>query len=129
MSAGRERVVILSGDCLNVSTAAVIPIKQFRDVKQRLASILNEMERGALAQAMLRDVLAASELCQHIDSLHLISRDPIVRDIAAEFDVETIEEPARRTSWCCSARWDGVSGEGSRSHAVSPRRRAARDYR
>ena len=69
MSASRERVVILSGDCPKVSTAAVIPIKQFRDVKQRLASILSESERGALAQAMLKDVLAASELCQHIDVL------------------------------------------------------------
>ena len=77
-----------------MSTAAVIPIKQFRDVKQRLASILSESERGALAQAMLKDVLAASELCQHIDVLYLISRDPFVRNIAAEFDVETIEEPA-----------------------------------
>ena len=80
-----------------MSTAAVIPIKQFRDVKQRLASILSESERGALAQAMLKDVLAASELCQHIDALYLISRDPFVRISRLSLMWRPLRNQQRRT--------------------------------
>ena len=76
-----------------MSTAAVIPIKQFRDVKQRLASILM---RGA-GCACASDVEGRARCLGTVSAYRCLvfdQRDPFVRDIAAEFDVETIEEPA-----------------------------------
>ncbi|MGA1758609.1 MAG: hypothetical protein ACO391_12750, partial [Pseudomonadales bacterium] len=57
-----------------MNTAAIIPIKAFANVKQRLSALLNEMERAALAEAMLKDVLTAVGLCQHVDEVFLVSR-------------------------------------------------------
>ena len=76
-----------------MNTAAIIPIKAFANVKQRLSALLNEAERAALAEAMLKDVLIALGLCQYVDEVFLVSRDRAVHDIALEFDVQVIHEP------------------------------------
>ncbi len=51
---------------------AVVPIKGFDAPKQRLADVLSPEERGALAEHMLRDVLAA---LSELDGVLVISGD------------------------------------------------------
>ena len=68
-------------------TAALVPMKDLRDAKQRLSSILFEDER-VLVNAMLRDVLAALANARNIHSVSIIAHD---RDFL-DFGVGFVEE-------------------------------------
>ena len=69
-------------------TAALVPMKDLRDAKQRLSSILFEDERKGLVNAMLRDVLAALANARNIHSVSIIAHD---RDFL-DFGVGFVEE-------------------------------------
>ena len=69
-------------------TAALVPMKDLRDAKQRLSSILFEDECKGLVNAMLRDVLAALANARNIQSVSIIAHD---RDFS-DFGVGFVEE-------------------------------------
>jgi len=71
---------------------AVVPIKQFSIAKMRLAAVLNDAERIALARAMFRDVLSALRDCPGVGEIVVVSKESEARPIAAEFGARYLVE-------------------------------------
>jgi 2-phospho-L-lactate guanylyltransferase len=70
----------------------LIPFKSLATAKQRLAAALDQRQRSALAEAMLRDVMtAAAEVKTRMD-VALVSGDPRAREMAEEFGFLLIED-------------------------------------
>ncbi len=76
-----------------MTTAAVIPIKQLKNAKQRLAGLLNPEERMLLFRAMVEDVLTAVEACLSIDRLIVVTDDEEVAELAMGYGAEVMPEP------------------------------------
>ncbi len=74
----------------------LIPVKNTSQAKSRLADLLSPNQRRALTLALLCDVLTALTNSGEINStgalIHIISDDPLVRDIASAFSVVFIED-------------------------------------
>jgi 2-phospho-L-lactate guanylyltransferase len=73
-------------------TAALLPLKDFVNAKQRLAGVLAPHERRALFHAMVEDVLSALTAATCIDHVLVISDDPAARLLAQHFGVAFIAE-------------------------------------
>ncbi len=71
---------------------AVVPIKQFGVAKQRLAALLSETERVALAQVMLRDVLGALKASGRVSDIVVVSKEPAVQRLADEYGARYLPE-------------------------------------
>jgi 2-phospho-L-lactate/phosphoenolpyruvate guanylyltransferase len=71
---------------------AAVPVKDLVNAKQRLVPALSSRERGALARAMLADVLGALERAR-LDQIWIVTRDPEVRTLAARRGCRVLEEP------------------------------------
>jgi 2-phospho-L-lactate guanylyltransferase len=76
----------------------LIPIKDTSSAKQRLAAILDQPSRTALAQAMLHDVLTAlynwpARQEQTRPTVALVTSDSYAVKLAAEFEFEVIPDP------------------------------------
>ena len=76
-----------------MTTAAVIPIKQLKDAKQRLSEHLSSDERMQLFTAMVSDVLTAVEACVLIDKIVVVTDDAEVSDLAGSYGAEVRPEP------------------------------------
>lgn len=71
----------------------LIPFKSLATAKQRLAAALDQRQRSQLAEAMLRDVLAASAgVADRID-VALVTGDLRAQALAREFGFRVIEDP------------------------------------
>lgn len=68
----------MSGNCV------VLPVKRFSDAKERLATGLGAAARRRIAEAMVRDVLAALARCQRVDRLVIVSDEPILATARAD---------------------------------------------
>ncbi len=69
----------------------LVPVKNLRSAKQRLAAAANQASRTELAQAMLTDVLeqlAASG----VDNISLVTSDPFALKLANQFRFEIIRD-------------------------------------
>jgi 2-phospho-L-lactate/phosphoenolpyruvate guanylyltransferase len=71
----------------------LVPVKNLSGAKQRLAAVLDQASRTALAQAMLHDVLAALHKCKHFSEVAVVSSDPYALKLAKEYRFEAIPEP------------------------------------
>jgi len=71
----------------------LLPVKNFANAKQRLASVLDAAERNALAQAMLEDVLQALLSWTHRPPVALVTSDGYARRLARDSSFEVIEDP------------------------------------
>jgi 2-phospho-L-lactate guanylyltransferase len=76
-------------------TIAVLPIKNFGDAKQRLASALGSGARSALAQAMFSDVLAALRHMSSIEGIAVVTADPAAEAAAQGGGVRVLPDDAR----------------------------------
>ena len=73
----------------------VVLVKPFRLAKQRLAPVLSEAERIALARVMLEDVLNALDACTHIlAGVFVVTADDDAAAIARRHDATVIREAA-----------------------------------
>jgi 2-phospho-L-lactate/phosphoenolpyruvate guanylyltransferase len=72
----------------------LIPVKNLSSAKQRLATVLDQSARTELAQAMLRDVVAAVAAWQNRPPVALVTSDPFAIDLARKCDFEVIPDPA-----------------------------------
>jgi 2-phospho-L-lactate guanylyltransferase len=70
----------------------LIAAKHLSFAKTRLASALPEAERRMLAEAMFRDVLAASMASQRSERVAVVSSDPGLLDLAREAGAMAINE-------------------------------------
>ena len=77
-------------------TAAILPVKRFAHAKQRLAPALGEGSRRALAAAMFADVLGALRHCSLIDTVILVSSEPVVRDAVDHDSLLLLPDPAEK---------------------------------
>jgi len=75
-----------------MKVSALIPAKGFANAKQRLSALLSEPERALLAETMLRDVLRQTLLARGLESIHVVTGDARVREIAASLGAEVIVE-------------------------------------
>jgi 2-phospho-L-lactate/phosphoenolpyruvate guanylyltransferase len=72
----------------------LIPVKNLRLAKQRLAPVLDQPARTELAQAMLHDVVAALAAWSSRPASVLVTSDPFAIEVALQYDFETIADPA-----------------------------------
>lgn len=71
----------------------VLPVKEVKDAKQRLAHLLSGEDRRALCRAMLEDVLEQVTQARSVDGILVVSSDPVAEDIRARFEVEIRPDP------------------------------------
>jgi 2-phospho-L-lactate guanylyltransferase len=78
-----------------VRTIAILPIKTFDAAKQRLGDVLAAGSRGALAQAMFADVLAALRHVHGLDGIAVVTRDRIAESAALSHGVRVLRDDAQ----------------------------------
>lgn len=71
---------------------AVVPSKQFGVAKKRLAALLSEAERVALAEVMLSDVLAALQASAEVSGIVVVSKEPAARRLAERYAAHFVPE-------------------------------------
>jgi 2-phospho-L-lactate guanylyltransferase len=71
----------------------LVPIKNTRSAKQRLASVLDQPSRTQLAQAMLYDVLTALHTWKNRPAVGIVTSDPYAVRLAGEYGFEIISDP------------------------------------
>jgi 2-phospho-L-lactate guanylyltransferase len=77
-----------------MKVTAVIPVKGFRNAKQRLSAFLGSAEREALAEAMFRDVLRQVLRVGGLVETVVVTRDDKVAAIAGSLGARVIVESA-----------------------------------
>jgi 2-phospho-L-lactate guanylyltransferase len=70
----------------------LIAAKHLAFAKTRLAAVMPEAERRALAQAMFRDVLAAATSARSADRVAVVSSDPVLLEEAKAAGAVVIDE-------------------------------------
>jgi 2-phospho-L-lactate guanylyltransferase len=76
--------------------SALIPVKGFRNAKQRLAPLLSRAEREILAEAMFRDALDQILKAGGLESIHVVTPDDSVAAIASSHGAKVLREAAER---------------------------------
>jgi 2-phospho-L-lactate/phosphoenolpyruvate guanylyltransferase len=71
----------------------LVPVKNLSAAKQRLAAVLDQPSRTALAQAMLHDVLAALHSWRNRPDIAVVTSDPYALSLAVEYEFEVIPDP------------------------------------
>jgi 2-phospho-L-lactate guanylyltransferase len=70
----------------------LVPVKNLSSAKQRLASVLDQPSRTALAQAMLYDVLSTLHNWQNRPAVALVTSDPYAAELARRYEFEIIPD-------------------------------------
>jgi 2-phospho-L-lactate/phosphoenolpyruvate guanylyltransferase len=71
----------------------LVPVKNLSAAKQRLAAVLDQPSRTALAQAMLFDVLTTLHNFQNRPPVAIVTSDPYAITLATECGFEIIPDP------------------------------------
>jgi 2-phospho-L-lactate guanylyltransferase len=71
----------------------LVPVKNLSSAKQRLAGVLDQPSRTALAQAMLHDVLTTLHNWKARPAVAVVTSDPYAVKIGAEYGFEIIPDP------------------------------------
>ena len=70
----------------------LVPVKNLSNAKQRLAHVLDQPSRTALAQAMIHDVLEAVAGCAQKSAVAVVTNDPFASRLAYSFDFRVIQD-------------------------------------
>jgi 2-phospho-L-lactate guanylyltransferase len=70
----------------------IVPAKELSKSKTRLLTILSQDQRNDLVLCMLRDVLQPLSVNSNVNHLFLVSSDPLLIQVAKEYDAEIIED-------------------------------------
>ena len=70
----------------------LVPVKNLSSAKQRLAGILDQPSRTALAQAMLYDVLTTLDRWDNRPQVAVVTSDPFATNLATEYRFEIIPD-------------------------------------
>lgn len=79
-----------------MGTVAIVPVKRFAGAKQRLGDAVGAPARRVLAEAMLRDVLAALGQVEGLDGVIVVTAEPRAEALAAELGA-SVERDARES--------------------------------
>ena len=77
-----------------MNVAALMPVKGFRNAKQRLAPLLGSDAREALAEAMFRDVLRQVRAARGLSATFVVTGNDRVASIASAAGAEGLRERA-----------------------------------
>ncbi len=77
-----------------MNAIALIPVKGFRNAKQRLSPLLGAADRELLAEAMFRDVLREVTRARGLEATFVVTGNERVAEIAAAMGAAVIREPA-----------------------------------
>jgi 2-phospho-L-lactate/phosphoenolpyruvate guanylyltransferase len=77
-----------------MNTVALIPVKGFRNAKQRLSPLLSCAARKLFAEAMFHDILAQVRMARGIAATFVVTGDDKVASIALTAGAEVIRESA-----------------------------------
>lgn len=77
-----------------MNVAALLPVKGFRNAKQRLSPLLGSAARGVLAETMFRDVLRQVRLARGLVGTFVVTGDDKVAAIASAAGALVIREAA-----------------------------------
>jgi 2-phospho-L-lactate guanylyltransferase len=77
-----------------MKVTAVMPVKGFRNAKQRLSAMLSNVQREALAEAMFRDVLRAVRRAPSLFETVVVTGDEKVAQIARSSGARVLKENA-----------------------------------
>jgi 2-phospho-L-lactate guanylyltransferase len=93
---------------------AILPVKSFGDAKERLATGLDPPQRRLIAEAMVRDVLAALARSKELDAVVVISAEPQIEEIAGDTAQAVIADERRGHSEAATlgVRWAIDNGCG-----------------
>jgi 2-phospho-L-lactate guanylyltransferase len=75
-----------------MNVAALLPVKGFRNAKQRLSPLLTSAAREQLAETMFRDVLGQVRIARGLVAMFVVTSDEKVAAIAAAAGAEIIRE-------------------------------------
>jgi 2-phospho-L-lactate guanylyltransferase len=75
-----------------MKVTAVMPVKGFRNAKQRLSAMLSNVQREALAEAMFRDVLRAVRRAPSLFETVVVTGDEKVAQIARSSGARVLRE-------------------------------------
>ncbi len=76
-----------------MDVTALIPVKGFRNAKQRLGSLLGTAQRELLAEVMFRDVLRQVSCAHGLAAAYVVTGDEQVSDVAKSLGADVIREP------------------------------------
>ena len=71
---------------------AVVPVKDTRTAKQRLAGVMDQQTRTLLAHAMLEDVLSAIAAATSLAGLVVVTADPLATQIAQRYRARLLSQ-------------------------------------
>lgn len=78
-----------------MATVAILPVKSFREAKQRLDPSLQPAARRLLVEAMFADVLVALRRARSIDRILVVSTDHRAQSIAGAYGASLVDEDDR----------------------------------
>lgn len=79
-----------------MKVSALIPVKGFRNAKQRLSPLLDSAERELLAEMMFRDVLAQVVRARGLVESYVVTGNDQVAEIASSLGARVIREKAEK---------------------------------
>jgi 2-phospho-L-lactate guanylyltransferase len=98
----------------------VIPVKPFAFAKQRLSSVLTDVERATLARIMLQDLLSTLRHCAGVSGTLLVSQEEAVPALAREFGALALYEETRGLSRAVSQAGTYLVERGEHSMLMLP---------
>lgn len=78
-----------------VNVYVIIPVKRLDNAKSRLSSLLTDGERKQFCLKMLEDVLSAVKSTKCAHETVVVSKDPMVSQVAKNFEVTHLKEKKR----------------------------------
>ena len=75
----------------------LVPVKNLRNAKQRLAEVLDQASRTQLAQAMIHDVLSAIDSWKDRPEVAVVTSDPFASELAEQYKFRIIPDYHNRS--------------------------------
>lgn len=98
----------------------LVPVKNLRNAKQRLAPVLDQASRTQLAQAMVTDVLETLDSWSDRPEVAVVTTDAYVRDLAAQLGFRIIADHDRSETDAIDMATEICVSEGMSSALVIP---------
>lgn len=99
----------------------LVPVKNLRNAKQRLAEVLDQAARTALAEAMIHDVLGTIASWNQRPEVAIVTGDSFAMGLAEQYDFRVIPDRDNRSETDAIAMATAIcEGEGIQSTLVIP---------
>jgi 2-phospho-L-lactate guanylyltransferase len=92
-------------------TLAILPVKSFKDAKQRLESGLDAPSRRMLAESMFTDVLVALRRARSLDAILVVTTDRAAQRIAGAYGARLLDDDDRGHNYAAARGVSRALGE------------------